>query len=1122
MCRKKRGVTHQGEGYHIHISHLSPKKAQVSIYILIGIILLIGVLVYIIITSEKIDPVDATQSMQQRISTVSIEQSLDVYVGECIANSLEPLLQQLAIGGGTLKRTDQTILYNREEYRVLCEQDGISKDCVQIPLLRQSMEHELAQALSEILPSCVTVTPFSQMGYDVVHQSVQQVSVMIRDDTIDIAVRMPTTLTYDGATVTKDQFALLYRSPFGEVYSTVQLILNSHLIAGDFDPTQFMMHEQMVYRIAKQKPYPNIVYKVRRERQNQQTYTFLFALQGKDRASDPGQVVSTTNPHQCCQNPRDGSYFANVKSCNEHDMIVSGACYGSEQSDILYVDATSAASYQRMLNSHDTNECLGERCSVCGTKKHGESWCAYESVLFSRSDSGGLAYVGSRSFRHSCLHGEVFIEPARDFREEICVESANGQLAQIRTNRWNTCASCTNQGCCESATHDCSWSEWLSTEQKCHPIVPPGFRFWEGAGMNVCAQATTSLRCEGFSCPNKWVDDTSLYCSYMGDCGNYRNIADVITQDGFFNTDPTDIPRSYIYNPDNYNKDPRALGLAVPKLALDVPTYNPNDVTYPDPAAQLPLLTSAAFSYLDDMSKITPGDFLNPFKKPRIEILDFAFCANWQAPVTQTSCSQCVENGFCSEYRCKSLGQTCQYVERNGVGVCLEQEPQTQTVAITKISSNTSTVTLGSLTAFENTIYGASLSPTLFAGDMVSFSFETSVPTKCKMSYAPNMSFVRLPGVWVGTGAFATSHSVQLRSPPPIQIPQQLYNAFDIQSVKEVATMAYSLERVFDQQVQKYDSHLNRYKEMTGIDVVAIARPYVKLASTVMSLYSQRLNATFEFLEFMLGEFEVGQYYLFLNCQDEYGTQSVDYFVTFKLSQSPSNTPPTVITQSITSQQTSSYNLTQVALYLDEWATCRYDVLNTSYDAMRYSLRCPLSQYDRSPVAHGTYACGATLNVTQLQDENPALNVTHAFVLCKDNPAKRKLIEFRVYDESRFTQKYGSATFIPDTVAQNADDRYLAFEGATIIAVDTLLTRNSVFTNAAQLNLELYTDDAYTCEEQTMQQPFSCMLSDAANIDRGFYVCQTTIPSQENVSILCGLNPGPQFTMLDPFVIDLE
>jgi hypothetical protein len=1108
-CSVRKTKRHNNQSHVLaSLKNVNQSKAQVSIYILMGIILLIGIGVYFFLTHSKIDAQDSTKSSLNALRTGSIERSLDIYISECVGNSLEPLLQQMAIQGGTLQRTDFSILYNREEYRILCEADSLSKDCVQVPLLRQTMEAELEEALKTSIPNCVITSPFTDLGFSVQKSAITAISVKMRDDVIDVSLEMPVTLSKENAQTTKDSFDVSYQTPFGEVYTVVQLILNSHVLANDFDPTQFMLATQTVYEIQKHKPYPNIVYKVKRQKQNQQTYAFLFSLEGRDTVSIIGQPLSITNPHQCCQNPRDGSYFGNVKSCTDNGLIISGACYGSERTQILFIDATSAQSYANILSSENAKLCADGKCNSCANYAHGQSWCSYESVLFSASGSGGLAYVGSRSFRQSCIDGKVYLEDARDYREEICVESQELTIAQIRQNRWQTCASCTTQNCCESQGHDCSWSGWLSTQNKCHPIVPPGFRFWEGGGMQVCAQATTSLRCEGFSCPNKWVDDSSLYCIYQGDCGNYRNVADVITKDGFFNSDPTDVPRSYIYNPNGYNIDAKTAGLQTLKLPLDVGVYNPNVATYPDPAQQLPLLTSAAFSYLDDMSKISPSDFLNPFKKPRIEILDFAFCSQWQAPTTSVSCSDCAKNGFCSEYRCKSLGQTCQYGEFDGIGYCTEKQMQTQQVYITKVSSNTSTVSVGTISAFGSTVYGATLSPTLYAGDPLSFQFETSVPSKCKMSYAPNTSFGRLPSVWIGSGNYETLHSLYLRSPPPILVPKHIYSALEIQSLREVATMAFTLEQTFNQQVQKYDSQLKRYKEMTGIDVVAIARPYVKLAATAMSLYSNRLSDTLEFFDFILAEFEQSTYYIFLKCQDEFGTQSVDYFVSFSLSQTISQQPPKLLAHTLTNTTNTT---AQLHVYLDKWSTCRYDYVDVSYDAMQYALLCPQSQYDRSPVSSGSYECQTTVQTNVTQTDGTPLQTL--FVLCKDNPAKRKLIQFQMYSQNTFAQRFPGQDYPKTLFRQNAHSRYLVKEDTLIHASDTLLTRNVLYVDDLSINLRLYTDDAYVCEEQMTKQQFYCVESNADDVDRGFYVCDTTLSHQENVSILCGLNPGAQTVM---------
>jgi hypothetical protein len=1121
--------------------HFSQKKTQVSIYILAGIILLIFAIVFAIFSQQSaLDVNDSQNAAQSAIRGGTIEESVQFYVSQCIDTQLQPLLTQMAYGGGTLGLRDassQYIWYNREEYHALCLVDEKSKDCTPIPLLRQHMEEELALSLVSRITTCVTNTPFEDQGYNIIYEQIaaSDITVRIRERTVDVVIRMPTQIrNSDGSgSLQISEYTTISHSSLGLAYELANTIVNSHILVGDFDPTQYMLTMPEKYKIQKHKPYPNTVYKVSVPQKDRPHLDFLFALQLKDTVNLLGQAQSIINPHQCCINPRDNLFFANVLSCDAHDLDISGECYAASVQPILPFHTNNVNQYAFALVNTIVSACDGNSCARCGAYAHGESWCSYDSVLFSQSGSGGLAYVGSRSYRHSCIDGVEYIEEARDYREEICVQAQVGtlSLAKLRQNRWQTCSSCTTADCCQSETHDCSWSGWLDTENKCHPLVPPGFRFWEGNGMNVCAMATTNKRCEGFSCPHKWVDDTSLYCSYQGDCGNYRNVADVITKGGFFNSDPTDVPREYIYNPNGFNTNPvkNKVG-AIVSVPLDVDVYNPNAVQFADPVNQLPLLTSAAFSYLDDISKISFSDFLNPFKKPQIEVLDFAFCSQWEAPLDVSNCDLCQKNGFCSEYRCKSLGQSCSFTEFEGVGYCMNQAPQsTQPVTITSFSSQSSKITQSTITAFGTTISGVKLEPQFFSGDVIAFNFTTSQPAKCKLSYAPNMSYIRLPSIWIGKGGFETNHEFMLRSPPAIIVPQHVYDALGIQSLSEVSSMAFQLEQVFESKVKQYDSQIKQYKQLTGIDIAEFARPYVKLASTVVTLFSKRFENTLAFLDFMLAEFETGTYYIFLKCQDEYGRESQpEQFVSFTISHADNQKPPVVLAahfqnssmqlgQSVPSSQSAS-NMSTLRIYLNEWSTCRYDYESKTYDAMSFVARCPVSQYDISPQEFGSYECTLSINRTLAAEYGGDV-----FVLCKDNPTKKKIIEFKTMTSAEY---YAQDSYTAGVSPQYAStpsllhnqSRFLEYTDNILRVTDGMLARNTLYIDTDVFGLHMYADDNLICQLDNSHNSFGCVASSADDVDLGFYVCKTTINRVSNMTILCSEEPKQQFVMAQPFV----
>ncbi len=218
-----------------------------------------------------------------------------------------------------------------------------------------------------------------------------------------------------------------------------------------------------------------------------------------------------------------------------------------------------------------------------GDKKHGESWCIYDSL-----PGPGKDVTGSRHRKNICLNGEEIVEECRDYREEYCIQNMIGDEkitdvsalelistdmvgyteAQCLENNFEDCMNCmgeeeleNQQDCCSDLNKDCIWMNYGPTGKlpsgaslnngACVPMVPPGLKFWEIGG-EVCGQATQvcvmkeerdPLGWEGWQITqnkqckdHSWIVAANKYCKSIGDCGSYYNVEFKSTIGGFTTT----------------------------------------------------------------------------------------------------------------------------------------------------------------------------------------------------------------------------------------------------------------------------------------------------------------------------------------------------------------------------------------------------------------------------------------------------------------------------------------------------------------------------------------------------------------------------------------------------------
>jgi len=377
-------------------------------------------------------------------------------------------------------------------------------------------------------------------------------------------------------------------------------------------------------------------------------------------------------------------------------------------------------------------------------KKHGESWCNYESMA-----ANGVDYVGTRHYLHSCINGVEYIELCRDFREELCTETertaSNNYYSKgiCRINRWYDCEKQTSEADCENQMYrDCVWADFIKSQKKCHPETTPGLKFWEGDN-KICNTASLDKDDYGRSHRRSWGESTLLYCQRTGDCGNYRNAADDITKLGYYNRDGE--AEDWIYWEDGWIR-------------------NGSDFVIRKSIYQTKLQSSAAIPL-----GISGG---------------YAVCDAWKAPITN-KCDFCNNKKYpCNEYKCRSLGRNCIFIESNSSCV---------TGSVT--ASNGPSAQIKKIEDFRFSALSSSTYPganeykideKIEVHKALNFEFKTSKDSRCKLSiYPPGYSAAltqalgfSINDILLNDYDYKTDYDVSIRFPSSDFTTLNQYNLF--------------------------------------------------------------------------------------------------------------------------------------------------------------------------------------------------------------------------------------------------------------------------------------------------------------------------------------------------------
>ena len=156
-----------------------------------------------------------------------------------------------------------------------------------------------------------------------------------------------------------------------------------------------------------------------------------------------------------------------------------------------------------------------------------------------------------------------------------------------------------------------------------------------------------------------------------------------------------------------------------------------------------------------------------------------------------------------------------------------------------------------------------------------------------------------------------------------------------------------------------------------------------------------------------------GNYELFVRCMDANGNyNTADFLFRFCVDKGPDTTPPLIVTTSLLNGMPVAYNTTQtnIDVYVNEPATCRWSINDMDYDDMETEMACSSSVFEAN--AQMLYKCSTTLNGLKNRQENKF------YFRCKDQPKAKENDRNENKESLEFTV-WGSEPLIIDWVKPN-------------------------------------------------------------------------------------------------------
>ncbi|MFW6220639.1 MAG: hypothetical protein ACOC3X_03095 [Nanoarchaeota archaeon] len=1036
------------------------KKSQISVFIIIGLLILITFSLFFYVSKLEYSKLE-TQIPETLILSDNIR-PVQVYFESCIEQLSEKPITQIGLNGGNLYPLNYRY-YNEEKYNYYClNQYGFG--CISNMILKEDMQRQISMHIENNFQSCANLNFFELQGFKIDKGHLSINTVILKNE-VKIKAHYPITFTKDDKSLSIDYFSSSIKVPLGELYDLSIFILNSELKKDHFNQVDYMVNYNFLNNnyndnnliIKKHKPHPDIIYNLIKD-----DYYFNFALQGSLNLGIEKLFFSQNHvsSNGCCYIPYDNTCFVNVPNflCE-----IKNGVFDSNSNCNCAIDSNKILNEDLKLTTLNANNCNNTYNYVTddfslNERIHGESWCSYDSLA-----GNGKDYVGSRHYMHYCIDGVEYVEECRDYRQEICVSTKINESntiyskAMCKPNRWEDCHLCDSFECCNDNNYrDCIWQDNLSINSKCVPLVPPGFKHWEGESREFCSIANNKDECIGFSCNDSWVSDNSYLCYMQGDCGNYRNIFDEKTSFGFFHTDLKAIVNDSIFP----NKGFTTKGNNQ-FISFNYSSFNRQKVISSNLNENYDILSGVLvsfYSFLDQLSKISSN-----VKKDDFKVTNFAFCNLWQAPFENIDCSKCDGGYFrpCTEYKCKSISQQCIYEEIKGKGYCMEREDLTNNLPIITLNDS---LTEKSLRLEEKEIIldnlilrGYKVKENLSQNQIINIGINTKKETTCKMSFIPKNNYVSLMSNPIGNNSFVENHLINLRIPPKPKISTKIFDIFDSKNISSFLNSFYDLQSDIFYQKNENELLSDIFSIIFGN---SIFDDNAKKTSFINLLFDNSLQSR-QILKLLLEKINNGGYYAFIYCMDRAGQENIHpFFIEIDIDDSFMELNPPKILGIIPKNNSLFSYLNDnilIELFLNEPSDCRYSLHDVDFFSMNNSFECVNSNNLLSPQFGGSYSCKTKYNTSK--------DDIKLFIRCKDLPTINKEVDFKLYLEN-------------ETKLEK------------ILFNDFLINQNNFSVSKNNMSLYYYLDDNYDCNlilNSSVTINGSCNLSNKKQL--GLYEC---------------------------------
>ncbi len=259
------------------------KRGQVTIFIILGIIILAAVILFMFVKSIYYFGPATQERLQQEFP------SIKTHIENCLKDFSEPYIRKIGMQGGILNPAKDTYKYYfGDKIPYLCYNILNDRRCSNRMLLKSQIERDLMYAIKPKLTECIDIDSFKKSGYEIEYGAMN-FNIVIGQDSVLALLNFPITIKKDQAQAKEDRFKAEIKYPLGRLFNAAQDIITAESLIGNFDSTVYSFmktkNTNIPYIIKKLQPYPDKLYilKIKDIPTANNPYIFQFLIQGEEK-----------------------------------------------------------------------------------------------------------------------------------------------------------------------------------------------------------------------------------------------------------------------------------------------------------------------------------------------------------------------------------------------------------------------------------------------------------------------------------------------------------------------------------------------------------------------------------------------------------------------------------------------------------------------------------------------------------------------------------------------------------------------------------------------------------------------------------------------------------------------